>query len=449
MHNHSPWIAQLNRTRPIEPLSENLSTDVCIVGGGIAGVSTAYFLLTQTDKKVLLLEAGKIAHGATGHNAGQITSYFEESLTELVKRFGLELAGSAQKVIEEDARVLLNSIINFAKLEISKSEFVGHDGWTTLLQIQGHLNDLIIKKKAGLTIHPMLLAKEWSETEKITTVSEYVDLYTIVPHKEILTLLETTDQSFIAAHPFLSGCMNSALFCEELVGYLLTEFKDRFLIKEHTPVSSITVDKEVVTLTAGLNTVSAYEVVLATNGFESIKIFSSLGSTLDAKFHHEVMGEVGYMIAYKEKLDKAPFASIYTHEHATEDNPYFYVTRRPFDINSDKYNLICVGGPQHFLPDRATYDFNAFFPEGVKDELEGFATRSFDKKNLDTAFHWHGLMGYTKSKVRLIGREPKAPRLLYNLGCNGVGILTSIYGAERISKIIKGDNVEPTIFDPK
>jgi len=58
-------------------------------------------------------------------------------------------------------------------------------------------------------------------------------------------------------------------------------------------------------------------------------------------------------------------------------------------------------------------------------------------------------MGYTKNGVRKIGREPKASRLLYNLGCNGVGILTSIYGGDRIAKIIKGEKVEPTIFDHK
>ena len=53
--NHSPWIKQLNRTRPVVPLGEDLKTEVVIVGGGIAGVITAYFTLRDTDKNVVLL----------------------------------------------------------------------------------------------------------------------------------------------------------------------------------------------------------------------------------------------------------------------------------------------------------------------------------------------------------------------------------------------------------
>ena len=35
--NNSPWIKQLNRTRPSFPLDRNTEADVVIVGGGIAG----------------------------------------------------------------------------------------------------------------------------------------------------------------------------------------------------------------------------------------------------------------------------------------------------------------------------------------------------------------------------------------------------------------------------
>jgi glycine/D-amino acid oxidase-like deaminating enzyme len=58
-------------------------------------------------------------------------------------------------------------------------------------------------------------------------------------------------------------------------------------------------------------------------------------------------------------------------------------------------------------------------------------------------------MGFTKDYLRLIGYEPCNKTLLYNLGCNGVGLLTSIYGGYRVSKIVSGDTVEPSIFDPK
>jgi glycine/D-amino acid oxidase-like deaminating enzyme len=56
-------------------------------------------------------------------------------------------------------------------------------------------------------------------------------------------------------------------------------------------------------------------------------------------------------------------------------------------------------------------------------------------------------MGYTKNGVRLIGPEPKNAALMYNLGCNGVGILPSIYGGEKISRLIGGETMPPSIFD--
>src|SRR6185436_17390371 len=95
--NRSPWIKQLNRTRPVNSLKKDINSDVAVVGGGIAGMATAFFILKNTDQSVVLLEAGKIAHGATGHNAGQVTSYFERPFYELAKEFGLALAAEGQR----------------------------------------------------------------------------------------------------------------------------------------------------------------------------------------------------------------------------------------------------------------------------------------------------------------------------------------------------------------
>src|SRR6187551_2447373 len=51
-------------------LSENLHVDVAVIGGGIAGVSTAY-ALSRAGKKVALLEANTIASGTTGRSTGK------------------------------------------------------------------------------------------------------------------------------------------------------------------------------------------------------------------------------------------------------------------------------------------------------------------------------------------------------------------------------------------
>src|SRR5687767_9171150 len=98
--NNSPWIHQLDHSREQKRLGEDAVTDVAIVGAGIAGVSTAFYLLKHTDKQVLLLEGYKLAHGATGHNAGQMVTYFERPFKEIVAEFGLEEAIEGQKSID-------------------------------------------------------------------------------------------------------------------------------------------------------------------------------------------------------------------------------------------------------------------------------------------------------------------------------------------------------------
>ena len=76
---------------------------------------------------------------------------------------------------------------------------------------------------------------------------------------------------------------------------------------------------------------------------------------------------------------------------------------------------------------------------------DAFTDTSTDEKS---DFSWHGLMGYTSSGVRIIGRDQTYPSLIYNTGCNGIGILPSIYGGKRIAQIINGEMLAPSIFDP-
>lgn len=99
--NNSPWLHQLDPNRAHTKLTQDITTDVVVVGAGIAGIATAFFMLKHTDKKVVLLEKYKLGHGATGHNAGQVVSYFERGFASLAQEFGLTLAGQGQQAIED------------------------------------------------------------------------------------------------------------------------------------------------------------------------------------------------------------------------------------------------------------------------------------------------------------------------------------------------------------
>jgi glycine/D-amino acid oxidase-like deaminating enzyme len=70
-HTGSYYAASANLSQPYSRLETNIKADVVIVGGGFSGVNT---LLELTEKgfDAVLLEANRIAWGATGRNGGQI-----------------------------------------------------------------------------------------------------------------------------------------------------------------------------------------------------------------------------------------------------------------------------------------------------------------------------------------------------------------------------------------
>jgi glycine/D-amino acid oxidase-like deaminating enzyme len=110
-----------------------------------------------------------------------------------------------------------------------------------------------------------------------------------------------------------------------------------------------------------------------------------------------------------------------------------------------------MGGPEYPFHD-PVYDRDAPFPgqllTAMDDEVRPFAQPARPARQ-PYDFHWHGLMGYNDSGVRVVGAHPHHERLLYNLGCNGVGFLPSLCGADRLARLWAGERLEPSIFDPR
>lgn len=72
-------------------LGGDLSAEVIVLGGGIAGLTTAY-LLQRRGLKVALLEARQIARGVTGNTTAKVTSNHTLTYRRLSQRHGLEIA---------------------------------------------------------------------------------------------------------------------------------------------------------------------------------------------------------------------------------------------------------------------------------------------------------------------------------------------------------------------
>lgn len=450
--NKSPWIHQLDHSRRVVSLSKDIDTDIAIIGAGIAGISTAFFVLKYTNQRVVVIDQGKMAHGATGHNAGQVVARFERPLSELEKEFGFEKTKDAIQGLYSSWG-LIDEIFEDAKLNIIFSEVNGNIGLSTLYQVILALQDMEIEIRSGITDGEFLISDTAPFKDSIPKVFE--KLYKFVPQSEILKRMETEDKGFHALYTDRAACMNSALFCQEVVAYLLKKYPDRFNLYENTRMNKVVLRKNNALIDAGKHTIDASKIVLCTNGFENFEIFNDGGLAIDKNLHHSVEGVVGYMSGYLEKMNKTPTAIAYLKEDydpAAYNTAYYYLTRRPHEYGDKKHNLVCMGGPEIGIGDRAEYLSDYDYPDNIPAQIDQFIKAEYDadpNHKIDYDFTWHGLMGYTPNRLRLIGEEPKNPTLVYNLGCNGIGIIPSIYAARRISKIIAGDRLRPSIFDPK
>ena len=86
----SIWMATAN-TPSQSRLRESIRTDVCIVGAGIAGLSTAY-LLGREGRSVVVLDDGLIGGGMTGRTTAHLTNAYDDRYVEIEKVHGAEAA---------------------------------------------------------------------------------------------------------------------------------------------------------------------------------------------------------------------------------------------------------------------------------------------------------------------------------------------------------------------
>ncbi len=86
------WYAATMVEAPPRPsLSLDLDVDVCVIGGGLAGLTTAREV-ARRGWSVVLLEAGRLAQGASGRNTGFVLPGFGADADKLVARVGFERA---------------------------------------------------------------------------------------------------------------------------------------------------------------------------------------------------------------------------------------------------------------------------------------------------------------------------------------------------------------------
>src|SRR5437879_2004322 len=73
------------------PLNMELDVDVCVIGAGLAGLTTAREI-ARRGWSVTILEAGSVAWAASGRNTGFVLPGFGADIGAIVERVGLDHA---------------------------------------------------------------------------------------------------------------------------------------------------------------------------------------------------------------------------------------------------------------------------------------------------------------------------------------------------------------------
>lgn len=115
--NKSIWMATADVPGGAR-VATDLSCDVCIVGAGIAGLTTAY-LLCKEGKRVILLDDGPTAGGESARTSAHLTFYNDDGLAEVERVHGTEIL----KLATDSHRAAVDKIEQIAREENINCDF--------------------------------------------------------------------------------------------------------------------------------------------------------------------------------------------------------------------------------------------------------------------------------------------------------------------------------------
>ncbi|MBD8495862.1 NAD(P)/FAD-dependent oxidoreductase [Pseudomonas syringae] len=109
----SYYAASANPAPERPALQGEFDTDVCIIGAGYTGLSSALFLL-EHGFKVTVLEAAKVGFGASGRNGGQIVNSYSRDIDVIERSVGPAQAQLLGHMAFEGARIIRERVSRYA-----------------------------------------------------------------------------------------------------------------------------------------------------------------------------------------------------------------------------------------------------------------------------------------------------------------------------------------------
>ncbi len=112
-----------HKTQLFPQLTYHIKTDHLIIGGGIGGLMSAYFLLQRGQKNIVLIERNTIGSGSTGHSAGMLIAEPEQALwPQMIQTIGVDKSRE-YLAAQQTAAKTIRSIIKTHNIECDYEEY--------------------------------------------------------------------------------------------------------------------------------------------------------------------------------------------------------------------------------------------------------------------------------------------------------------------------------------
>ncbi len=386
---NSYYNATIAKETEYPSLAGEVRVDVAIVGGGFSGVNTA-LELAERGFSVAVVEANKIAWGATGRNGGQVTGSLsgDAAMTKaLRKRMGTEAESYVWRMRWRGHDIIQSRV---AKYDIDCDLKFGH--LHTAYQ-PSHMKELRATyaegQARGMEEHLTLLTRD--------EVPDYIG--TNIYHG---ALLNTRNMHLHS----VNLCIGEARAAEGL--------GVRFF--EHTQVLDI---KKGTTpqLVCERGLVSADAVILTGNAYHRLERRQLMGKLFPAS--------LGNMATVP--LSEAEVAAVNPRDLAVYDCRFVLDYYR---LTADK-RLMFGGGTNYSGRDS----------KSVAGELLPALLRVFPQlQGIEVEFEWTGMAGIVINRIPQLGRT--ADNVYYLQGYSGHGVATSHIMSEIMATAVAGDMTE-------
>lgn len=149
MENKSLWLDGIEE-KNIKELNKNIKCDVLIIGGGMTGLNTAYFL-SKSKLKVCLVEQGRIGMGVSSRTTGKINYLQETIYSDLEKYYNFDVAKMYLKSQRAAIRKI-KSIIKKEKIECDLDKVTSYVFTDDKDEISKIEDEKYILKKMGIKV---------------------------------------------------------------------------------------------------------------------------------------------------------------------------------------------------------------------------------------------------------------------------------------------------------